>query len=114
MTIQNNKQSPLSRMADVLDDFLPSILKAIIVMLVADIIYKYAKKELRYVLPYLNKFRFSSGFVMHLFATKLKIESSEAFIVAIITLAYKTATDEQKITIRQLLSAEFANLEYIR
>jgi chromate transport protein ChrA len=114
MTIQNRKQAPLSRMTAFLDDFLLSVLKAIIVKIVVDIIYKYAKRELRWVMPYLNKYRFRSGFIMHFFALKLKLESVSTFMVAVVTLACKTATDEQKVALRRILSDDFSHEPLIR
>lgn len=84
-----------------LDDLLADILKAVIVKIIVDILFKYAKKGLSWVIPSLKECRFCIFLVIHVFAMKLHIESSSTFIVSFVTFAYKSTTKEQKVAIRQ-------------
>jgi hypothetical protein len=97
MTLQKNS----TRVSNAFGDFATDILKALIVNIIIGILGKYAKK---WIIPFLIRSRFRITLVLHIFAVKLHIESFDTFLVAFFTLAYKSATKEQKATIRQTVS----------
>ena len=90
-------------MTDAISDFLFSVLKAIIVKILADFIYKYAKKGLRQAKPNLSRYVLISGLIISSLASKIKIESDSTFWF-FFTLAIKTANHDQKRAMKNLLS----------
>lgn len=102
-------QKKPTKMTNVLGDFLADILKAVIANIIAGILCKYAKKGLNWITPFLIKSRFLIALYLHVFALKLHIGSGYTFIVAFFTLAYKSATKEQKVAIRQIMSDAFSH-----
>jgi hypothetical protein len=97
-------------MTDVLGDFVSGILKDVIAGIIVNILYKHAKKWLKWawVIPFLVKLRLRIALLLHLFALELHIEDFSTFFVSIFVLAYKSATKEQKATFRQILFSDNA------